>query len=62
MNISNKCTSATTFFSDELTRLYEDKGMIFYTQNGVIMAHKKMGNAVKNSENKRHEKLVKTQN
>ncbi|HFC8497644.1 TPA: hypothetical protein ACFP3W_001872 [Neisseria subflava] len=45
---------------DELSRLYEDKGMIFYTQNGVIMAHKKIGNAVKNSEKKKHEKLVKT--
>lgn len=31
----------------ELSKLYEDKGMVFYIQNGVIMAHKKMGVAVK---------------
>ena len=40
----------------ELSKLYEDKGMVFYIQNGVIMAHKKMGVAVKNSEKKKHEK------
>lgn len=45
---------------DELSKLYEDRGMVFYIQNGVIMAHKKMGAAVKNSEKKKHQKLVKT--
>lgn len=40
----------------ELSKLYEDKGMVFYIQNGVIIAHKKMGVAVKNSEKKKHEK------
>ena len=44
----------------ELSKLYEDRGMVFYIQNGVIMAHKKMGAAVKNSEKRKHEKSVKT--
>lgn len=43
----------------ELSKLYEDKGMVFYVQNGVIMAHKKMDVAVKNSGKKKHERSAK---
>ncbi|MDO4640699.1 MAG: hypothetical protein Q4A84_03210 [Neisseria sp.] len=31
----------------ELTEMYSDKGMVFYIEDGVIMAYKKMGVAVK---------------
>ena len=43
----------------ELSKLYEDKGMVFYVQNGVIMAHKRMDVAVKNSGKKKHERSAK---
>ncbi|UTG73756.1 hypothetical protein KCG55_09755 [Neisseria subflava] len=43
----------------ELSKLYEDKGMVFYVQNGVIMAHKKMDVAVKNSGKKKYERSAK---
>ena len=43
----------------ELSKLYEDKGMVFYGQNGVIMAHKRMDVAVKNSGKKKHERSAK---
>ncbi|KJJ15794.1 hypothetical protein HMPREF3156_01657 [Neisseria sp. HMSC06F02] len=33
---------------DELTNLYSDKEMVFYIQNGVIMAHRKL-NGVNNA-------------
>ena len=36
----------------ELSKLMKIRGWFFYIQNGVIMAHKKMGVAVKNSEKK----------
>ncbi len=31
----------------ELSKLYSDQDMAFYIQNGIIMAHKKVGMAVK---------------
>lgn len=31
----------------ELSEMYHDKGMVFYIDNGVIMAHKQTGVAVK---------------
>lgn len=44
----------------ELTRLYEDKGMVFYTQNGVIMAHKKIEYTVNTSEKGKYSKSEKS--
>ena len=44
----------------ELTRLYEDKGMVFYTQNGVIMAHKKIEYTGKTSEKGKYSKSEKS--
>lgn len=37
----------------ELSEMYDDKDMVFYLQNGVIMAHKKMGIAVRTSPTKK---------
>ena len=55
-------TPANHLASESLSSKWssEDRGMVFYIQNGVIMAHKKMGAAVKNSEKRKHEKSVKT--
>lgn len=38
---------------NELSEFYNDKDMVFYIQNGVIMAHKKMGIAVRTNSSKR---------